>query len=518
MMIERFVSWARRPENARRLMGTAYRFARRFRRGRGFVRWISRTIQRLYGVEQLIDADWYRKTYPDVASAGVDPALHYMTKGWRERRDPSPNFSTAAYFAAYPKVEESGDNPLVHYAEFNRHVDWRMAAGHANLLLARKRWERMRPDLPGILFILHDFGGGSARFAAELAAHISGRAEVVFLRGGADAAEISRDGDGGGSVRYWMPSELDALCAKLDQLDLRRVVVLHAVSLRAYLVPLLTKLRLPFDFIALDYFCLFDEVHLCGPDGRFLGEGNLPVAKWREDEVRATLVTGSERFIACSQDLADRLTALGVPRPIIVAPPPEPNAPQRFRCWARPIRDGECMRVLTIGSIRENKGRHVIVAAARLARARGLPIRFHVYGDLQPAATELEDYLTVHAEQDTGPLTTAVCGIWPHLAWFPFHAPETHSYTLSDAMAHGLPILAGAIGAIPERLSHRANSWLAPWDSSAEDWIERLLELRRIGFVAPAGEARPIASEDFYRTGFLEPVMTAERTRRSAGE
>jgi glycosyltransferase involved in cell wall biosynthesis len=504
-MIEQFRLWARRPENAGRLIGAAARLARRHQNKRGVVRWISRAIQRLYDVEQLVDADWYRRTYPDIALAGVDPALHYLSQGWRERRDPSPHFSTAAYFAANPLVEESGANPLAHYAEFNRHFDWRTADGHANLPLARKKWRRLYPDRPGVLFILHDFGGGSARFAAELAAHISRQAEVVFLRGGADAVEISRTEDGLGSIRYWVPSELDALCAKLRQLDIRRVVVLHAVSLRAYLAPLLRKLRLAFDFVALDYFCLFDEVHLCGPDGRFLGERNLPPANWKEDEARRTLITESERFIACSHDLANRLAALGVPRPIIVAPPPEPGTPHRFRCWPRPIRDGERMRVLTIGAIRENKGREVIVAVARLARARKLPIRLHIYGDLQPVAPDLEDYLVVHTEQAAGPLTSAVCRVWPHLAWFPFQAPETHSYALSDAMAHGLPILASEIGAIPERIAQRANCWLAPWDSSPEQWLERMLELRRLGFSSPGLRALPVEQDDFYRTELLKP-------------
>jgi glycosyltransferase involved in cell wall biosynthesis len=268
---------------------------------------------------------------------------------------------------------------------------------------------------------------------------------------------------------------------------------------------LLRKLRLPFDFVALDYFCLFDEVHLCGPDGRFLGERNLPPANWKEDEARRTLITESERFIACSHDLANRLAALGVPRPIIVAPPPEPGTPHRFRCWPRPIRDGERMRVLTIGAIRENKGREVIVAVARLARARKLPIRLHIYGDLQPVAPDLEDYLVVHTEQAAGPLTSAVCRVWPHLAWFPFQAPETHSYALSDAMAHGLPILASEIGAIPERIAQRANCWLAPWDSSPEQWLERMLELRRLGFSSPGLRALPVEQDDFYRTELLKP-------------
>jgi hypothetical protein len=38
----------------------------------------------------LIDVDWYRATYPDVAASGVDPAVHYLTAGLSEGRRLKP--------------------------------------------------------------------------------------------------------------------------------------------------------------------------------------------------------------------------------------------------------------------------------------------------------------------------------------------------------------------------------------------------------------------------------------------
>lgn len=63
----------------------------------------------------LFDADWYIKTYTDVAGKGSDPALHYLERGLVDRRDPGPHFSTSFYLSRYPDVQESGLNPLVHY-------------------------------------------------------------------------------------------------------------------------------------------------------------------------------------------------------------------------------------------------------------------------------------------------------------------------------------------------------------------------------------------------------------------
>ena len=45
----------------------------------------------------------------------LDAALHYLEKGWREGKDPSPLFSTSAYLADFPAVQAAGVNPLLHF-------------------------------------------------------------------------------------------------------------------------------------------------------------------------------------------------------------------------------------------------------------------------------------------------------------------------------------------------------------------------------------------------------------------
>jgi hypothetical protein len=57
----------------------------------------------------------YLETNPDVRSAGMDAAFHYLVYGGREGRDPGPFFSTKAYLARYPDVAETGFNALLHY-------------------------------------------------------------------------------------------------------------------------------------------------------------------------------------------------------------------------------------------------------------------------------------------------------------------------------------------------------------------------------------------------------------------
>ena len=64
-------------------------------------------------VKHAFDAAFYRTTYPDLQ--GADPLNHYLKSGWKEGRDPRPDFSTRYYLAAHPDVRDAGVNPFYHY-------------------------------------------------------------------------------------------------------------------------------------------------------------------------------------------------------------------------------------------------------------------------------------------------------------------------------------------------------------------------------------------------------------------
>jgi len=69
---------------------------------------------------ELFDAAWYLSEYPDVAKAGIDPAMHYLTHGAFEGRNPSRKFDSRAYLRAYSDVRDAGANPLLHYLRYGR--------------------------------------------------------------------------------------------------------------------------------------------------------------------------------------------------------------------------------------------------------------------------------------------------------------------------------------------------------------------------------------------------------------
>ncbi len=66
----------------------------------------------------LFDADWYLRTYLDVADdvkAARHPSLHYLKFGGFEGRNPSFGFDSQWYLDSNVEVKASGMNPLLHY-------------------------------------------------------------------------------------------------------------------------------------------------------------------------------------------------------------------------------------------------------------------------------------------------------------------------------------------------------------------------------------------------------------------
>lgn len=109
------------------------------------------------------DRDYYLANNPDVAQAGIDPALHYCCQGWREGRDPHPGFSTQCYLDNNPDVVDAGLNPFRHFIEHGRdegrcHLP-ALAAGSVHPVnceqIAPMQWRTLNEDPQFILNAQH---------------------------------------------------------------------------------------------------------------------------------------------------------------------------------------------------------------------------------------------------------------------------------------------------------------------------------------------------------------------------
>ena len=80
------------------------------------------------------DAEWYRRTFPDVDAVGMDPALHYLRYGNQMNRDPGPDFSTRFTRVAY-KIREDHE-PITRLAWMQRRSESRLQPDPKRVLKA----------------------------------------------------------------------------------------------------------------------------------------------------------------------------------------------------------------------------------------------------------------------------------------------------------------------------------------------------------------------------------------------
>ena len=66
----------------------------------------------------LVNDLFYYAGNKDVWDAGVSADAHYDSFGWKEGRDPNPEFSTRGYLSANADVRAAGLNPLDHFHDF----------------------------------------------------------------------------------------------------------------------------------------------------------------------------------------------------------------------------------------------------------------------------------------------------------------------------------------------------------------------------------------------------------------
>ncbi|MGU3341861.1 hypothetical protein ACLBXJ_28110 [Methylobacterium mesophilicum] len=79
--------------------------------------------KKLVSESGIFSSEWYVAQYSNLSQSDElnrDPLLHFMVHGWKAGFNPGPEFDTNFYLNAYPDIAEAGVNPLVHYISAGR--------------------------------------------------------------------------------------------------------------------------------------------------------------------------------------------------------------------------------------------------------------------------------------------------------------------------------------------------------------------------------------------------------------
>src|SRR5688572_19487592 len=359
---------------------------------------------------------------------------------------------------------------------------------------------------PAIAFIVHGWGGGIRRHVDDLAALVADQAEVLFIEP-AKGDIVRVRARIGATAFFTLPGEMHTLAAFLRALGVVRLHLHHVNGLPEAILDLLPLMRLPYDVTLHDYMTICPQLHLVAADGRYCGEPAVPgctvclnrrppawpldIIAWRSRF--AAVLRSAARVIAPSIDVATRIRRYVHHLEIEVWPHAE-----------GPIVIPALARVATMGTLSAEKGLGVVAACAQDAQERSLALSYRVLGAVGAPLPRLPAWrLSFTGEYAEAELPSLLAAERPSVLWFPAQVPETYAYTLSTAIASGLPIVASDLGALRDRLEGRASTRIVHWNAAPAEWNEALIGL------APdlADRSMRVAEwPEHYRDRYLAPL------------
>jgi GT2 family glycosyltransferase len=343
----------------------------------------------------------------------------------------------------------------------------------ARLLAGRERYA---------LLVTLNLQGGVATAVAERCRQLraQGLRPLVLKPQGAPEAEsrppgsplpcrLTADDESLADLLYEMPAELPLLGRLLAQLPLAHIELHHFLDLDARAIDLVFSLDAPVDIHVHDYSWACPRITFLGGNGRYCGEppisacelclktnggrvgGSLTVAALRKRSAR--WLGAARRVVVPTADtkrrLAHHFPAIEPDIEPLEAPPILGVSLSTDGAARRP----GPLRIALIGGIGAHKGYDRLLACAKDAARRQLPLEYVVVGHTEDDAKLMATgkvFVTGHYEERE--LDGLLRREKPDAIWFASLVPETWCFALSHAIRAGLPIIAFDLGAIGERL------------------------------------------------------------------
>ena len=364
---------------------------------------------------------------------------------------------------------------------------------------------------PVILAVNHQRGGGTERHILELAELLADSALFVSLRpaGGhrVQLQLVAQDAGRWALSTAWsalfdlaLEPDRNALLQLLRTMPVAHIHYHHLLGHGKLVWGLPEQLGVGYDVTLHDFYSVCTNITLTGKEGRYQvdaqGEccgGHHPrsmpelqedIQSWR---IRNRVFLQNARTVlAPSLDTAERMRRAVPEAPIRFAPHTDIDPAVLPAPRPRALTGSEPLRIAVIGALSIIKGADVLEDVARLAKKVGAPLEFELigYGYRHLQITPASALVKVHGQYDETRLPALLQRVAPDLVWFPAQWPETYSYTLSAALAAGLPVAVPNLGAFVERVAERPWSWVQAWDSSAQAWLDFFLRIRAQCFAA----------------------------------
>ncbi len=354
------------------------------------------------------------------------------------------------------------------------------------LMIARRNLDlaRWRPERGGVLMIAPDRGGGITRHLAERTAALGteDKRAVLLLPAGKGRCRIAdSDAPELANLMFETDGEIGDLVGALSGAKVERAEIHHFIDHDPAALSLPQRLSLPYDVLVHDYGWLCPAITMLAADGRYCGEAcdgcKMAVAELRTRS--ACVLAGASRVVVPTEGVARRMHQY-FPEVKMTVTPWDDVAPSNVsRLWTT---GAGKRKVCLIGAIGDQKGFDVLVACARDAARRDLPLEFVVVGyTANDAALYATGRVSVTGKYKEDEAVALVRRQDADVAFLPSVTPETWCYALSTAWAAGLDAVAFDLGAIAERIRTAGRGLLISPDATARQ-INDILAAAEVTF------------------------------------
>lgn len=139
------------------------------------------------------------------------------------------------------------------------------------------------------------------------------------------------------------------------------------------------------------------------------------------------------------------------------------------------IDNKDVIDVAFVGVVSVHKGGNIL---KELIKNRNSKIRYHLFGSSElPELNKNQSNFINHGKYNRNDLPKLLKENNVNLVILLSICPETYSYTLTESIVSGVPVLAFDIGAVGERIKANEYGWVINVDSKVQDIVNKILEI-----------------------------------------
>ena len=368
-----------------------------------------------------------------------------------------------------------------------------------------------------IIHFTHSLGGGTDKYIQNVLNQSDAFIIIFSIRPNAEI-QIKCDYDTY-RLDFVIPTNnFDELVNFVDSFNVDLIHINHLLNLTFDLQKLIDILQIPFIFTLHDYFSICPRIFLVNTENNYCKEEGISscqqclsqspmvtdadITLWRQKN--KWLFTKSLYVICPSIDAYKRIIKYH-PNAIykIVEHEKLIIKEKDIRKKSLAVWDNQILNIAILGTLVNHKGLKTLILLLDYVLKHNMNINFIIFGDCH---ADLTKYKTIIHE--TGPyesdddLNGNIKKYNPKVVLFLSEAPETFSFTLTQAIINNLFIIAPKIGAFEDRLKDYKNKLIFNNSNKIANIVDHIQSLKNIFFYHH--EVKIKESKSFYNLEYLK--------------